>query len=264
MWKNALSAAAAAVCLAGPAIAAESSRLSIPNLEASSASEATVSSGPATLRPARIGIVEATAEAAQLPKTTVERSSSSPQKATRVKTSPPKEVTARKPVEKRPATSSRRTASPPQAADSTDRKIIFHPVEVVPLKEDSRGIARSQSAAPVGEVQYPVMPSESPDNEATAEYEEDYAPIVSSESQENFAPIISAADLPRPVRVRPTAGGESPAPTDVSLPPLTPKPVAVPAAPEQERPASKEPGRLSSILKGGVRLPEFRSRRANE
>ena len=261
MWKNALSAAAAAVCLAGPAIAAEGSGLSVPNLEARPATDAAVSSGPATLRPARISIVEGAAATGTSPKRDPERATS--QKPTQIKTSPPKQMATRKPAEKKPLTSSRRTASP-QVADNGDKKIVFHPVEVVPLKEESRRTARSQPAASVGEVQYPVMPSDSLDNEATAEYEEDYAPIVSSEPQENFAPIISAADLPRPGGVRPTAASENRTPPDVSLPPLTPKPAAAPAAQEEEKPAGREPGRLSSILKGGLRLPEFRSRKSSE
>jgi hypothetical protein len=256
MWKNALSAAAAAFCLANSAVAAEGSRLSAPNLQAETTAEP--APAPVTLRPARIGIVEAAAGA--------EGSSrlSAPHKPRSIKTSPAREVVIRKPAEKKnkPLTSSRRTLSP-QAADDSDQKITFRPVEVIPVKKDSGRTARSQSAAPVGEVQYPVIPSESFGGESTAEYEEDDAALTAAEPQENLAPIISAADMPRPGRVRPTAGGDN-SPPDVSLPLLSPQPVTTPAAQPEEKAAGKEPGRLSSILSRGLRLPEFRSRKSSE
>jgi hypothetical protein len=258
MWKNALFAAAAAFCLANRAAAAEGSRLSAPNLQAESAAAAV--NATSTLRPARINIAEAALGSGSATKV------SASQKPTRLKTSPAREVVTGRPGgtrERKPPTSSRRTASP-QAMEDNDRKITFRPVEVVPLKEESRRGPRSQSTAPVGEVQYPVMPSESLASESTAEYEEDYAPIVSAEPQENFAPVISAADMPRPGRVQPAVGDENGAPPDVSLPMAAAQPAVAPAGQPEVKPAAKEPGRLSSIISRGLRLPEFRSRKSSE
>jgi len=124
-------------------------------------------------------------------------------------------------------------------------------VEVTPLPDDPRRVASSARAAPVGEVQYPVLAAETLASESTAEYEEDLAPIVSAEAEENFAPIVSAADLPRPGQVRPAARNDVQPSPDLSLPPIQPQ-----AAAPQVRQERKQPRTLSSVL----RLPEFRAR----
>jgi hypothetical protein len=262
MWKNAFSAAAAAACLVGPAFAAESSRLSAPHLQVGAEAASAESVAPATLRPAKIGAVEPTIGSAASTKSTSARTSSSPQRPTQGKTSNSKQAASRKPAEKKPQASSRRTAAPAETEHS-DQRITFHPVEVLPLKEDSRRVARSQPA-PVGEVQYPVIPSDSLASESTAEYEEDDGSGLSTESQEtgsqetgpqeNFAPIVSAADMPRPGAVRPTAADEARTPPDLSLPPIVQQPAA------EMRQEKKPPRTLSSVL----RLPEFRARPARK
>lgn len=247
MWKNAISAATAAVCLAGPALAAESSRLSAPNLQVRAETASAESASPATLRAARIGVVEPTVGSAAMTKSATARSPSAPQKPAQIRTSTPRDAVARK-SEKKPLASSRRTASPAEV-ESTDRRITFHPVEVLPQREDSRRALTAQPA-PVGEVQYPVIPSNSLAGESTAEYEEDDAVSAAAEPQENFAPIVSAADMPRPGPVRPTAADETRTPPDLSLPPIQQQPAA------EMRQEKKPPRTLSSVL----RLPEFRAR----
>lgn len=254
MWKYSLSAAAAMVCIAGPVIAAEGSRLSLPTNLQQANSEVSVPSGPATLRPARIAVAEGDASSASSADSTKTPPLSAPQKPKRVKKTSPKPVVVGRQAEKKEPSSSRRTAASNASAESetsSDKRIKFRPVEVKPLADDPRRVASSVKAAPVGEVQYPVLAAESLASESTAEYEEDLAPIVNGEPQENFAPIVSAADLPRPGMVRPTGTSEARNPPDLSLPPIQPKA----AAPEirQER---KQPRTLSSVL----RLPEFRPR----
>ena len=266
MWKNAFKAAAAALCLASSVIAAEGSRLSLPNLEAKAEAEADTDTASApTLRPARISIAQGAPGTESTVQDAATREPGKPKKSTRIKTSPPKKVVSSKSQTRRSSTSSRRTAAPPDT-ESTDRKITFRPVEVRPLEEDARHGVRS-SPTFVGEVQYPVVPSQSLNSEATAEYEEDDAAEVAVAGEENLAPIVSAADLPRPGRQQPMEDASPVA--EVIAPPVTPQPAAVPAAAPaaptaQDKSAAKEPGRLSSILKGGLRLPEFRSRKSSE
>lgn len=253
MWKNVLSAAAVMICIAGPAIAAESSRLSVPTNLQQANSEVSVPSGTAALRPARIAVAEGDASTASAANSTKTPPSAAPQRPRRVKTASPKPVVVGRQAEKE-ASSSRRTAASnasTKSEASPDKRIKFHPVEVKPLPGDPRRVASSAKPAPAGEVQYPVLAAESLANESTAEYEEDYAPIVTAEPQENFAPIVSAADLPRPGRVRPTVASEVYTPPDLSLPPIQPK-ATVPEA----RQDKKQPRTLSSVL----RLPEFRAR----
>jgi hypothetical protein len=258
MWKNALSAAAAMVCIAGPAIAAEGPRLSVPANLQQAHTEAAAPSEGATLRPARIMVVEGDESTPSPAKSPAARPSPALHKPRQIKTTGPKPVvvdrTAEKKSERKAASSSRRTASGKSVAESeagSEGRIKFRPVEVKPLREDPRRVASSAPTAPMGEVQYPVMPADSLAGELTAEYEEDDTTIATTEPGENFAPIVSAADLPRP-GVRPTGGSEAPASPDLNLPPVQPQA----AAPEVRQ--NKKPRTLASVL----RFPEFRPRPA--
>lgn len=151
---------------------------------------------------------------------------------------------------------------------TADQRITFHPVEVVPLSEDrtpalGRKATQSRPSSAIGflpaknaaepEVQYPVMTAEEFQQDATAEYEEELAPIVSAagtaDESENFAPIISAADFVRPGRA---TDGEQSTPPDLSLSPMQSPPAAAPVEPQTQT----QPRGLFS----GLRFPEFRSR----
>lgn len=277
MWKRTLFTVAVATCCASAVLAADGSKLlTPPGLDPNASGLKT----PATLRPARVSIAEAdatTASFAETTQSTTTNDSPAPPKRARRKPAITKQVTIARLPEKSPAASSRRKMSSSAhsaSEENTDKRITFHPVEVVPLPENSLSAAgqrkrqqsslgdgyRSATEAASGEVQYPVIPADPIDGESTAEFEEEYAPIVSADDEENLAPIISAADMPRPGRVQATNSEERTQP-DLSLPP----PPAMPSAPrvaaqqDQGKPQAKEPSRLSSVL-SGLRLPEFRPR----
>lgn len=171
-----------------------------------------------------------------------------------------------------------------ETAPVAEQRITFHPVEIAPLPEGrasspGRRPTRSVPSSAVGalpatratepEVQYPVMAAEEFDGDATAEYQEELAPIVSADATapepaeetmdeaENFAPIISAADFVRPGRA---TDGEPSSPPDVSQAPMQLSPAPAAAAAEPQTPIPAEPKAQPRGLFSGLRFPEFRSR----